>query len=236
MSNQAGSLNGFRDKILAEPDVILEDRDIMRALVAANDRSLGGNVIDLRGVAMARLETRLDRLEDTHRSVIAAAYDNLAGTQQIHRAVLSLMEPVTFEEFLATLAGDVASILRIDCLRLVLETAPGSGAVEAGQYGDSLLLTEPGFVASYLRNSRGAAPGRDIVLRRVRPDAAEVYGPTAAWLGSEALLRLDFGDGCLPGMLVLGAEDPEHFCPSHATDLLAFLAGIFERQMRRWLS
>ena len=49
----------------------------MRALIAANERAMGGNIVDLRGIAMERLEARLDRLEDTHRSVIAAAYENL---------------------------------------------------------------------------------------------------------------------------------------------------------------
>ena len=78
----------LRDRILAEPETILEDRDLMNALVAANERAMGANIVDLRGIAMQRLETRLDRLEDTHRSVIAAAYENLAGTNQVHRQLI----------------------------------------------------------------------------------------------------------------------------------------------------
>ena len=62
-----------RDRLLAEPELLLDDRDVMAALIAANDRAMGSNVVDLRGLAMERLESRLDRLEDTHRSVIAAA-------------------------------------------------------------------------------------------------------------------------------------------------------------------
>ncbi|MGA0924383.1 MAG: DUF484 domain-containing protein, partial [Lutimaribacter sp.] len=61
-----------RDQILAQPDVVLEDADLMRALVLANDRAMGSNIVDLRGLAMERLEARLTRLEDTHRNVIAA--------------------------------------------------------------------------------------------------------------------------------------------------------------------
>ena len=64
----------MRDRILAEPETLLEDRDVMNALIGANERLMGGNVVDLRGIAMERLENRLDRLEDTHRTVIAAAY------------------------------------------------------------------------------------------------------------------------------------------------------------------
>lgn len=49
-------------------------------------------------------------------------------------------------------------------------------------------------------------------------------------------MRLDFGKGRLPGLLVLGAEDPHQFRASQGTDLLGFFAGVFERTMRRWLS
>ena len=117
----------LRDRLLAEPETILEDRDLMNALVAANERAMGANIVDLRGIAMQRLETRLDRLEDTHRSVIAAAYENLAGTNQIHRAVLQLLEPASFEGFITALRGEVAQTLRVDIVRLVLETMQDDG-------------------------------------------------------------------------------------------------------------
>ena len=71
---------------------------------------------------MDRMSKRLDRLEDQHRSVIAAAYDTITGTQQIHRAVLHLLGPESFDDFLADLAGPVTEALRIDGLRLVLES------------------------------------------------------------------------------------------------------------------
>ena len=52
---------------------------------------------------------------------------------------------------------------------------------------------------------------------------------------SEACLRLDFGPGRLPGLLVFGAEDPHQFSPQQGSDLLSFFAGVFERSMRHWL-
>ena len=63
----------LRATIIARPTVILDDKDVMHALIAANEKAMGSNIVDLRGIAMERLERRLDRLEDTHRSVIAAA-------------------------------------------------------------------------------------------------------------------------------------------------------------------
>jgi len=225
----------LRDRILAAPEAVLEDRDVMNALVVANERALGASIVDLRGIAMQRLETRLDRLEDTHRSVIAAAYENLAGTNQIHRAILQMLDPLSFEDFLKGLVGEVAQTLRVDCMRLVLESVQEAEDPALRRLGAVLYVARPGFVADYLTAGRNV-PQRPVVLRQVQPSDEALYGDKAAQIGSEALMRLDFGKGRLPGMLVMGSEDPHHFRPTHGTDLLAFFAGVFERTMRRWLS
>ena len=81
MGEQEPAVEAVREQILQDPARVLEDRDIMRALISADEASRGGNVVDLRTIALERLEARLDRLEDTHRHVIAAAYDNLASTR-----------------------------------------------------------------------------------------------------------------------------------------------------------
>jgi hypothetical protein len=225
----------LRDRILAEPEVFLEDRDLMAALIGANERAMGSNIVDLRGIAMERLENRLDRLEDTHRTVIAAAYENLAGTNQVHRAILQMLDPLSFEDFLRNLAGDVAATLRVDCIRLVLESVQDAEDPALRKLGEVLYVAEPGFVADYLTAGRNV-PLRPVTLRQIQPTSDVIYGARAGWIRSEALLKLDFGKGRLPGLLVLGAEDPHQFKPTHGTDLLAFFAGVFERTMRRWLS
>ncbi len=225
----------LRDKIISDPDVILEDRDLMKALIAGNERAMGANIVDLRGVAMQRLERRLDRLEDTHRSVIAAAYENLAGTNLIHRAVLKLLDPTDFESFLSNLSTEVAEILRVDSVRLVLETKQSEDDPVLHRLGDVLCVAEPGFVHEYMRAGRSGQV-RSVVLRQSLPQSEAIYGEAAGWIRSEALMRLDFGPGRLPGMLVMGAEDPHEFKPSQGTELLTFFAGVFERAMRRWLA
>ncbi len=225
----------LREKIIAQPDVILEDQDVMQALIAANERAMGGNIVDLRGIAMERLEARLDRLEDTHRSVIAAAYENLAGTNQVHRAILRMLDPVEFENFLRDLGGEVADILRVDSVKLVLESVQNDNDPAVQRLGDVLSVAEPGFIDDYLSGGRNI-PVRQVTLRQMQEGSSAIYGENADWIRSEACLKLDFGEGRLPGMLVMGAEDPHQFTPQQGTDLLTFFAGVFERAMRRWLS
>ncbi|MDV4145735.1 MULTISPECIES: DUF484 family protein [Shimia] len=235
MSSNAKIDDSLREKIISEPDMILDDQDVMHALIAANEKSMGGNIVDLRGIAMERLEARLDRLEDTHRSVIAAAYENLAGTNQVHRAILRMLDPVEFEPFLHDLGGEVAEILRVDSVRLVLESAQSDDEPSIRRLGDVLSVAEPGFVDDYLSGGRNM-PIRQVTLRQLQGGTTAIYGEKSDWIRSEACLKLDFGEGRLPGLLVMGAEDPHQFTPQQGTDLLAFFGGVFERAMRRWLS
>jgi len=235
MSDRAPIAEDLRARLISEPEVILEDRDLMRALIAANERAMGTNIVDLRGIAMKRLESRLDRLEDTHRSVIAAAYENLAGTNQIHRAILRMLDPVKFEDFLHNLGTEVAQILRVDCLRLVIESdEAGADDPALRRIGDVLHVAPRGFIDEYMLTSR-TAPGRRVVLRQARAKSPDLYGEATDWIRSEALMKLDFGRPDQPGLLVMGAEDPHLFRPNQGTDLLAFFSGVFERVMRRWL-
>ncbi len=222
--------DAVRERIIADPEAILADAEVMRALVAADDRRKGGNVVDLRGVAMDRLESRLGQLEDTHRTVIAAAYDTIAGTSQVHRAILELMAPADFAGFLATLGGTVADVLRLDAIRLVVE----EGDSRIAHLGGSVLHIAPeGFVTRY------AGPGRirrPVGLRRAVPATAALMGTPGLRIASEALMPLDLGGDRLSALLAMGSCDPASFRPGQGTDLLAFFAGVFERTVRRWLA
>lgn len=235
MSKRAKMDDALREAIIRSPDVILDDQDVMQALIASNERAMGGNIVDLRGIAMDRMETRLDRLEDTHRSVIAAAYDNLAGTNQVHRAVLRMLDPVEFEPFLRNLSADVGDILRVDAVKLVLESAQNDQDNTIERLGDVMAVARPGYCTAYINQGRSGTP-RQVTLRQVQSGSPFVYGSNADWIRSEACLMLDLGTGRLPGLLVLGTEDPHMFSPQQGTDLLGFFAGVFERAMRRWLS
>lgn len=236
MNDHSAALEAFRATVLADPDVVLEDREVMRALISADGSGPGGNIVDLRGIALNRLETRLERLEDTHRSVIAAAYDNLAGTNQIHRAVLCLLDAGDFGAFLSRLPNELAEVLQVDVIRLVLETAHiDEGKAFEARFDGTMTVAPKGFIGTYLTGDK-ALPQRPVTLRQILPTSDGIYGEAADWIRSEACLRLDFGPGRLPGMLVMGAEDPHKFKPTQGTDLLSFFGGVFERAMRRWLS
>lgn len=237
MTEQAKPQDAVRNQILQDPNQVLEDHDIMRALISADEEARGKNVIDLRSIALERLEGRLDRLEDTHRHVIAAAYDNLASTNQIHRATLAILEPDAFAGFLELLKGELAQILNVASARLVLESPAATPEMEEQlqkEFGSGVCFCAPGAVAEYITRGRDATV-RPVTLRAIQDADPILFGDAANEVTSEALLRLDLGKGNLPAMLVLGSVSTEQFTPQKGADLLVFFASAFERVLRRWL-
>jgi uncharacterized protein YigA (DUF484 family) len=237
MTEQAKPQDAVRNQILQDPNQVLEDHDIMRALISADEVARGKNVVDLRTIALERLEGRLDRLEDTHRHVIAAAYDNLASTNQIHRATLAILEPHSFAEFLELLKTELAQILNVASARLVLESPAATPEMEDQlhkEFGSGVCFCTPGAVAEYITRGRDATV-RPVTLRAIGDADPTLFGDASDEVTSEALLRLDLGKGNLPAMLVLGSIETDQFTPQKGADLLVFFASAFERVLRRWL-
>ena len=226
-----------RESILADPALVLDDRDMIRALIGANSDK-GRNVVDLRGVLIERLEGKLDQLEDTHRDVVSAAYENLAGTHQIHRAVLAVMEPKSFDDFLHAVSVDLPGIMALDAIKLCFE---GDG-VQAGQalgpdgpMRRTVLGLPKGGSAAYCGETGEVETSR-VILRRTTRAGSLIYRDEGSTIMSEAILRLDLGAGKSPGLLIFGSRDAARFHSEQGTDLLTFLGAAFSLSVQRWLA
>lgn len=234
-SNISSAPAALRDQLISDPGIVLDDPDILRALVGAEDASRGDNVRDMRGLAMKRLEDRLDQLENQHQSVISAAYYNVSTTSQVHRAILTMIAPTDFDAFLENLDSQVADCLRIRAVRLVLEAETHTPDSDLNPISGTLSVLPIGGVAQV--QTLGGKTGRryPVILRQVATGAPLVYGTAAADIRSEAIVQLNLGEGRAPGLLVLGADDAAHFAPGQATDLLELFARICERLVLGWL-
>ena len=222
----------IRSLIIAEPALVLDDDQVMQRLVGETNGER--KVVDLRDRLVERLERRLEKLVMTHRSVIAAAYENVAGTNQMHRAVLALIEPPDLSAFLQRLTGDVPAMMGIEEARLCLEadvteTGPAEG-FGAGLEGRVIALPE-GTVQDYLMLSGDL--DKAVVLRPAGEEAELIFGE-ANPVQSEACMRLDIAGGV--GMFIFGSSDPRKFDASYGTDLLNFFAGVVERLLLQHLS
>jgi hypothetical protein len=95
------------------------------------------------------------------------------------------------------LGTDVAGILRVDRIRLVLESteATETEAPRVQKLEDVLTVVAPGFVEDYVTGGRDV-PTKQVTLRQVTSGSYRIFGDEAAnWIRSEALIRLDLGRG-----------------------------------------
>jgi len=222
----------IRSLIVADPDLVLEDDQVMRRLVGV--RNGERQVVDLRDRLVERLESRLEKMVRHHRTVVAAAYENVEGTRQLHRAVLALIEPPDLSSFPHRLTHDVPRMLGLEDTRLCLESdVAESGPAEGfgpDLHGRVMALPE-GTIADYM--SLDGSHAGAVVLREAGADSELIFGE-ANPVQSEALMRLDIPGSA--GMIAFGSADPRKFDPSHGTDLLAFFAGAVERLLMQRLS
>ena len=89
--------------------------------------------------------------------MLAAAYENVTGTNQVHRACLALLEPVDFAGFLRVLTREVAPILAVEVIRLGLEGVAAERAPEGPLHDVIVPLPAGGAVPT---SPRGAGSGR----------------------------------------------------------------------------
>lgn len=234
MSSMENGASALRDQILSDPGMILDDPDLMRAIVAAQDAAHDSRVVDMRGAVMAKMESQIDRIETAHRSVIEAAYDNVSTTQQVHRAILTMLLPLEFDSFLDMLDSSVADCLRLRAIRLVMEAESDRPDSDLNPISGTLSVMPAAAVAAY-RDDRHRARAVPVQLRVVAHGDPHVYGVAAADIRSEALVEMDMGLGRAPALLVLGSDDPAHFAPGQATDLLELFTRVCERMLRSWM-
>ena len=219
----------IRSLILADPELVLGDDAVMRRLIGASGGVEDGRkVIDLRDRLVERLETRLTRLVHTNRSVIAAAYENVAGTGQLHRAVLGLIGRRELGPFLRHLTAETPLMVGVEDARLCIEAEIDDihPADDLARDLDGRVLAVPeGTADAYLALGGEVSPA-GVVLRPAGEEAELLFGfPNR--IRSEACLRLEM-EGTA-GLMVFGAADPDRFGPEQGVELLQFFAGVVEQ-------
>ena len=234
--NDTIQISDFRKRILQDPEALLNDREVMRALISASSNNAPTNVIDLKSAVLKRLEGHVDKIEGQNSNIISAAYKNISTTTKVHSAILEALEPKTFTEFLNFLKTDWANSLGIDVARLCLE-APSISKDDIPQlkteFGPSVIFLQEGEIDHYITLGQDNDP-RSVTLRQIRKGASNIYTNIAPELRSEALMKLDLGQGNSPGLLLLGSINPDQFLPNMGTDLFVFYGSIFEKVMQRW--
>ena len=227
----------LREEILAKAHEILNDETLLRALIEASDKNLGSKIVDLRSVAMQKMDGELKKLKRSNQQVIATAYENLVGMKQVHQVVLKSLEQNNFDEFITNLDTEACNILRVDCIKIGLET---HSSLQNNEKYDSKLsklldLYPVNFVDTYI--SQGENNNTDDVILRPTPKGSEqLYGKVSKNLKSEGCIKLRIGNKKIIGILALASKEREKFTAQQGVELLKFMGSVFERRISHWLS
>ena len=225
------------EEILVKAHEILNDETLLRALIEASDKNLGSKIVDLRSVAMQKMDGELKKLKRSNQQVIATAYENLVGMKQVHQVVLKSLEQNNFDEFITNLDTEVCNILRVDCIKIGLET---HSLLQNNEKYDSKLsklldLYPVNFVDTYI--SQGENNNIDDVILRPTPKGSEqLYGKVSKNLKSEGCIKLRIGNKKIIGILALASKEREKFTAQQGVELLKFMGSVFERRISHWLN
>ena len=227
----------LREEILAKANEILNDETLLRALIGASDKNLGSKIVDLRSVAMQKMDGELKKLKRSNQKVIATAYENLVGMKQVHQVVLKSLEQNNFDEFITNLDTEACNILRVDCIKIGLETH--SSLQNTDKY--KLKLSTPldlypiNFVDRYISQGKNNSPD-DVVLRPTPKGSEQLYGKLSKNLKSEGCIKLTIGNRKIVGILALASKERKKFTTEQGVELLKFMGSVFERRISHWLN
>ena len=113
MENNVDKIRNF---LIENPEFILEDLEILNSLLNSMPKQSGKNIVDLRSVFSDRLEEKYNSLKKTHKSVVAAAHDNISTVKSINRAILKVLEADTLNDFLQVLNAEIKPIFKLSSI------------------------------------------------------------------------------------------------------------------------
>ncbi len=209
----------------ANPDFFIKHPESLESMQAP-DRPLGDGVVDFQQAMIDRLRGEVGDLSGQQRDLVTTTRANLQSQARVHECILALLAVKSFEELIQTVTTDIAVILDLDVVTLCIEAA---GPDDPKTHKKGLIIVPAGTTDAVMDAHRR------LVLRGDVVGDPELFGPGAALVRSDALVRLSISSATPPALLCFGSRDAERFDSGQATELLDFLASVLEHVVRIWL-
>lgn len=211
-----------RDYLLAHPDFLTENSDLLVELVPPIQRR-GDGVHDFQQHMLARLQENFSAIKGDHDNLMQLMQEHLQRQNKMNAAMLSLLDAPGFEATLQFITQEMAVLLDQEAVVMFLEAG---NVLQPGVYSGMRVVAE-GFVHKWMGE-------RDIELEAVKA-APEIFEDKAEAVKSQALVRLKISDDLPQGMLALGHSDPMYYATGMATEQIECLAAVIERCVNKWL-
>ena len=184
-----------------------------------------GRVIQFEDRAIARLQARVDAVEEANQDLIAFARGHSGAVASIHEAVLAAIDAEGLDHLLHIVTQEWPLILGLDAVAVAL--VAGDTAFRADANGLQ-------FVAPPLLQ-RSIDLAEPVLLRSVER-GHPLFGPACDLIRAEALVRIAGEEPFPSGLLALGQRCGQPVDARHGSELLLFLGRTLGSQLRRWLT
>lgn len=220
------SVDDVKAYLRAHPDFLLDNPEMVEVMTPPPARS-NGNVVDLQSFMIDRLRSEVGQLRESHDFLINNARANQSTVNQIHSAVLTLLNASSFEYLVQAVTTDLAVLLDVDVVTICVETG---GAAIPKAYSAGVRSLPEGKVGELFDENR------DAILASHSEGDKDIFGSATGLVQSYALARLKVSKQAPPGLIAIGSRKPDMFDQNQGTEMLGFLARALETTIRQWLN
>lgn len=208
----------------SNPDFLKKHPEAIDYLIAPKEEN-GRKIADFQSYMIERLKADKTEAVEVAKGVVETARNNMNNQSRIHKAVLRLLEAITFDEFIQTLTTDITNLLDVDITTLVVEA---DGREIPHIHTNGIRIVPEGTIDNWMS-------GKNALLQDDISGIEVIYGSGATLVRSQALVRIDISMHTPPAILAFGSRDPYLFSAGQGTEQVSFLARVVERQLRTWL-
>lgn len=211
-----------KDYLRAHPQFLADNMPLLAELLPGLAPRGEGNVLDLQSFVVERLRREVEELKLSAKALISNARSNMSIQERTLQAALAVLDAKGMDSLARIVTDELPVVLQVDVVTFAFEPGlPKTAAV----YVQEL----PSGGLDQLMGERVAAR-----LREAVGGEQPLYGAAASLVASDALVRLEPGEGLPQGVLALGTRTEGSFHPQQGTELLGFLARVVEHTVRRW--
>lgn len=211
-----------KEYLRSHPQFLADNMPLLAELLPGLAPRGDGKVVDLQGFVVERLRREVEELKASAKALINTTRNNMSIQERTLQAALAVLDAKGPDSLARIITDELPVLLQVDVVTFAFE--PGLPKPAA------LYVQEvPAGSIDGLIGERVASRLRD-KLEGEQP----LYGAAAALVASDALVRLEPGNGLPQGVLALGTRTEGAFHPQQGTELLSFLAQVVDHAVRRW--
>ncbi len=204
----------------------LNERPDVLAELTPPEKNLGDGVADMQRFMLDRLQRELHAMNAREKNLLAAAKANAESLTKIHQAACAALDADSLDDFVDDVVDRLPALFEIAAACFCVEE---TGTAPERNLPKKIVVLQPGTIAEIVKGDRAVALRADI------EGDPRLFGDLATQIRSEALMKIEAGEGMPPVLLALGARARDGFDPRQGTELLSFLTRVIQHCVSRWL-